>query len=71
MRRNIKIVTIGGGSSFTPELVEGFTRRYDTIPMAEHWLVDVEEGREKVETVARLAQRMWDATGHKVSVRVC
>ena len=70
MRRNIKIVTIGGGSSFTPELVEGFTRRYDTIPMAEHWLVDVEEGREKVETVARLAQRMWDATGHQVSVRV-
>lgn len=70
MQKNIKIVTIGGGSSYTPELVEGFILRYDDIPIAEHWLVDVENGREKVETVAAMAQRMWDASGHKVKVRV-
>lgn len=29
MKTGIKIVTIGGGSSYTPELVEGFIRRYD------------------------------------------
>ena len=27
----VKIVTIGGGSSYTPELVEGFIKRYDMI----------------------------------------
>ena len=70
MKRNIKIVTIGGGSSYTPELVEGFILRYDSVPLAEHWLVDVEEGREKVEIVAKMAQRMWDSSGHKVKVHV-
>ncbi len=70
MKKALKIVTIGGGSSYTPELVEGFILRYDEIPITEHWLVDVEEGREKVETVAAMAQRMWDASGHKVNVHV-
>ena len=28
---SVKIVTIGGGSSYTPELVEGFIKRYDTL----------------------------------------
>lgn len=70
MQLTIKIVTIGGGSSYTPELVEGFILRYDAVPIAEHWLVDVEEGREKVQTVAAMAQRMWDAAGHAVKVRV-
>ena len=70
MRDAVKIVTIGGGSSYTPELVEGFISRYDEIPIAEQWFVDVEEGREKVETVAAMAQRMWDASGHDVKVHV-
>lgn len=30
----VKIVTIGGGSSYTPELVEGFIKRYDTYRFA-------------------------------------
>ena len=38
----IKIVTIGGGSSYTPELVEGFIKRYDSLPVNELWLVDIE-----------------------------
>lgn len=66
----MKIVTIGGGSSYTPELVEGFILRYDDIPITEHWLVDVEDGRYKVETVAAMTQRMWDAAGHDVKVHV-
>ena len=70
MQRDIKIVTLGGGSSYTPELVEGFILRYDSVPISEHWLVDVEEGREKVEIVAEMAQRMWDASGHNVKVHV-
>ena len=40
----IKIVTIGGGSSYTPELVEGFIKRYDILPVKELCLVDIPEG---------------------------
>lgn len=54
----IKIVTIGGGSSYTPELVEGFIKRYDKLKVKELWLVDIEDGREKLETVGALAKRM-------------
>lgn len=59
----VKIVTIGGGSSYTPELVEGFIKRYDTLPVRELWLVDIEAGREKLETVGALAQRMVQKAG--------
>ena len=37
--KGIKIVTIGGGSSYTPELVEGFIKRYDELPVKELWSV--------------------------------
>lgn len=64
----IKIATIGGGSSYTPELMEGFIKRYDELPIREIWLVDVEEGKEKLEIVGEMAQRMWDASPYDVKV---
>ena len=30
----LKIVTLGGGSSYTPELIEGFIQRYHELPLA-------------------------------------
>ena len=54
----LKIVTIGGGSSYTPELIEGFIQRYKELPVKELWLVDIEEGKEKLEIVGHLAKRM-------------
>ena len=54
----VKIVTIGGGSSYTPELIEGFIKRKDELPIREIWLVDIEEGKEKLEIVGNLAKRM-------------
>ena len=68
MKKSIKIVTIGGGSSYTPELMEGFIKRYHELPISEIWLVDIEDGKEKVEIVGKLAQRMWDATPYNVQV---
>lgn len=68
MGKGIKIVTIGGGSSYTPELMEGFIKRYNELPISEIWLVDTEAGKEKLEIVGKLAQRMWDATPYKVKV---
>lgn len=67
-KKAVKIVTIGGGSSYTPELVEGFIKRYDQLPVKELWLVDIEEGREKLETVGALAQRMVKKAGLPMKV---
>lgn len=64
----IKIVTIGGGSSYTPELVEGFIKRYGELPVRELWLVDIEAGREKLEIVGALAKRMVKKAGVPMKV---
>lgn len=68
MKKGVKIVTIGGGSSYTPELVEGFIKRYDVLPVEELWLVDIEAGREKLEIVGALAQRMVHKAGLPMKV---
>jgi 6-phospho-beta-glucosidase len=54
----LKIVTIGGGSSYTPELIEGYIKRKNELPIKAIWLVDIEEGREKLNIVGELAKRM-------------
>ena len=59
----IKIVTIGGGSSYTPVLIEGYIKRKDELPIKEIWLVDIEEGKEKLEIVGALAKRMVEKAG--------
>jgi len=61
--KKLKIVTIGGGSSYTPELMEGFIERADKLDIREIWLVDIEEGREKLEIVGEMAKRMVKAAG--------
>ncbi|MBE9388206.1 6-phospho-beta-glucosidase [Vagococcus salmoninarum] len=63
MNKTIKIVTIGGGSSYTPELIEGFIKRQKTMPISEIWLVDIPEGQHKLEIVAAMAERMIKAAG--------
>lgn len=70
MKGAVKIVTIGGGSSYTPELMEGFIKRYEELPIREIWLVDIEDGKEKLEIVGKMAQRMWDASPYDVKVHL-
>jgi 6-phospho-beta-glucosidase len=71
MKNNgIKIVTIGGGSSYTPELVEGFIKRYEELPVSELWLVDIEAGKEKLEIVGNLARRMVQKAGVPMEVHL-
>ena len=66
----IKIVTIGGGSSYTPELVEGFIKRYNELPVRELWLVDIEEGKHKLEIVGELAKRMVEKAGVPMEIHL-
>ncbi|WP_431224668.1 6-phospho-beta-glucosidase [Serratia sp. L9] len=60
---SLKIAIIGGGSSYTPELVEGLIQRIEALPVTELALVDVEPGREKVEIIAALTKRMLARNG--------
>ena len=64
----LKICTVGGGSSYTPELIEGFIKRYDSLPVDEIWLVDVEEGKEKLEIVSELAKRMVEKANLPIKI---
>ncbi|MEZ2717338.1 6-phospho-beta-glucosidase [Niallia circulans] len=70
MGKGIKIVTIGGGSSYTPELVEGFIKRYDSLPVRELWLVDIPEGQEKLNIVGNLAKRMVKKAGLPIEIHL-
>ena len=70
MKNGIKIVTIGGGSSYTPEFVEGFIKRHKELPVKELWLVDIEEGKHKLEIVGNLAKRMVKKAGVDMEVNL-
>jgi len=69
-KQGIKIVTIGGGSSYTPELIEGFIKRYDSLPVRELWLVDIPEGEEKLTIVGALAKRMVKKAGIPMDIHL-
>ncbi|WP_391529394.1 6-phospho-beta-glucosidase [Photorhabdus akhurstii] len=56
--KRIKIAVIGGGSSYTPELVEGLIQHQKNIPLSELALVDIDSGKQKVEIIAALTRRM-------------
>ncbi|MBS4201954.1 6-phospho-beta-glucosidase [Bacillus sp. FJAT-49732] len=70
MKKALKVAVIGGGSSYTPEIVEGFIKRYDEMPVRELYLVDIEEGRHKLEIVGALAKRMVEKAGVPIDVKL-
>ena len=58
----MKLAIVGGGSTYTPELVDGFARLRHELPVEELWLVDPDE--ERLRLVGGFAQRMFEAAGH-------
>ncbi|MGE7781580.1 6-phospho-beta-glucosidase [Peribacillus sp. NPDC097264] len=70
MSKGLKIVTIGGGSSYTPELIEGFIKYHKELPVSEIWLVDIEAGKEKLEIVGGLARRMVEKAGVPIDIHL-
>jgi 6-phospho-beta-glucosidase len=56
-----KVTVVGAGSTYTPELVEGFARRAERLPVDELVLLDID--RERLEVVGGLAGRMLDRLG--------
>lgn len=57
----MKVAVIGGGSSYTPELIKGFLDRVRSFPLSELWLMDVAPDR--LEIVGGFAQRIVEAAG--------
>jgi len=53
-----KVTVVGAGSTYTPELVEGFARRSERLPVDELVLLDID--RERLDIVGGLAKRMLD-----------
>ncbi|OBZ11309.1 6-phospho-beta-glucosidase [Bacillus sp. FJAT-26390] len=70
MGARLKVVVIGGGSSYTPELIEGFILNYSTFPVTEIVLVDIPAGRHKLAIVGQLAIRMIEKSGLPIALRL-
>ncbi len=64
----MKVAVIGGGSTYTPELINGFLERAETFPLGELWLMDIDAGR--LATVGGFAQRMVTERGAPFQVRL-
>ncbi|QES50131.1 6-phospho-beta-glucosidase [Streptomyces venezuelae] len=62
----MKLAVVGGGSTYTPELVDGFARLRDTLPVSELVLVDPDAGR--LDLVGGLARRIFARQGHPATV---
>ncbi|MEU7060317.1 6-phospho-beta-glucosidase [Streptomyces sp. NPDC046197] len=58
----MKLTVVGGGSTYTPELVDGFARLRDTLPVEE--LVLVDPATDRLELVGGLARRIFARQGH-------
>ena len=54
----VKIAVVGGGSTYTPELIEGFDQRRDRLPVDELVLHDIDD--ERLEVVGGLARRILE-----------
>ncbi|MFE1870681.1 6-phospho-beta-glucosidase [Streptomyces sp. NPDC059496] len=58
----MKLAVVGGGSTYTPELVDGFARLRDTLPVSE--LVLIDPAAERLELIGGLARRIFARQGH-------
>jgi 6-phospho-beta-glucosidase len=64
----LKVAVIGGGSTYTPELINGFIARVKSFPLTELWLMDIDA--ERLQVVGGFAQRMVAAKGKPFEVHL-
>lgn len=67
-KETLKVAVIGGGSSYTPELVEGLVQHHAEFPVKDLYLVDIEDGQDKLEIVSALAKRMVEKAGVAMAI---
>lgn len=62
----MKLAIVGGGSTYTPELIDGFTRYSEALPLDEITLVDPDPRR--LELVGGMARRMLARAGSSARI---
>jgi 6-phospho-beta-glucosidase len=62
----VKVAVIGGGSTYTPELIDGILQRHDRLPVSVIHLVDIDLTR--LTTIAAFAKRMVKAAGREIEI---
>jgi 6-phospho-beta-glucosidase len=62
----MKFTVIGGGSSYTPELLDGLFSRLDSMPVSELWLCDKDPAR--LEINGNFVRRMADHHGSPFAI---
>ena len=62
----MRLTVVGGGSTYTPELIDGVLQRHDRLPISEIVLVDIDPRR--VDIVGKFAQRMARQAGIDVEI---
>ncbi|MDX2393842.1 6-phospho-beta-glucosidase [Streptomyces sp. DK15] len=62
----MKLAVVGGGSTYTPELIDGFARLRDGLPVEE--LVLIDPAVERLELIGGLARRIFARQGHPATV---
>lgn len=62
----MKLAIVGGGSTYTPELIDGFARYHDVLPLTEIHLVD--PNPERLRLVAGVGRRMLARAGCPITI---
>ena len=63
---SLKLAVVGGGSTYTPELADGFARLRDSLPIGE--LVLADPAADRLELVGGLARRIFAKQGHTATI---
>ncbi|MGA4962414.1 6-phospho-beta-glucosidase [Streptomyces pseudogriseolus] len=58
----MKLTVVGGGSTYTPELIDGFARLRDVLPVTE--LVLTDPATDRLDLIGPLSRRIFDRLGH-------
>lgn len=66
MKKELKIAIIGSGSTYTPEIIEGFINKKDALPVKKLYLMDIDE--RKLNIVGSLCKRMVEFSGMDTEV---
>ncbi|MEQ8170018.1 MAG: 6-phospho-beta-glucosidase, partial [Candidatus Eremiobacterota bacterium] len=67
MSKKLKIAVIGAGSTYTPELVDSFIKKYSEVSLEELYLMDIDS--EKLSIIEKLVRRMVCAGDVPVKIK--
>jgi len=64
----MKICVIGGGSTYTPELIDGFIKIEKTLGITEIKMLDIKESERKIKILTEFSERILRKAGSKIKI---